>query len=69
MKPPTKTGTVRRYERRYGFIKVDGAPVDLFFHRGSLVDDADPVIGDRVSFHVGEIRNGRPRAEQVRILP
>jgi cold shock CspA family protein len=69
MRPPTKTGTVRMFKEKFGFIKADGGPYDLFFHRGNLINDAtNPAIGDRVSFVVGDIRNGRPRAENVKVL-
>jgi cold shock CspA family protein len=67
---PVRTGTVRMYAKKFGFIKPDGAPYDLFFHRGNLVNGkASPAIGDRVSFSVsGETRKGRPRAENVKVL-
>jgi cold shock CspA family protein len=77
MKSPagkTETGVVRVFllNRRYGFITLDEARHDgcrdVFFHRGTTAPGVDPTRGDRVSFTIGRSRDGRPRAEDVRIL-
>jgi CspA family cold shock protein len=64
-------GTVKFYSelKGFGFIeRADGA--DLFFHVTALPEGADlPGTGDRVSFEVGaNPRDGRPRAEAVRVI-
>ena len=63
------TGTLKTYleARGFGFIKIDGANEDVFFHATSCsgVNPADLQPGDLLSFDLGQ-RDGRPRAENVR---
>lgn len=62
-----KEGTIASLtEKGFGFIKIEGAEKDLFFHMNDLVDVKfdDLRVGDKVSFEVGESPKG-PHAAQV----
>ena len=62
------TGILKVYlePRGFGFIKIDGANEDVFFHASSCgINPADLQPGDLLSFDLGQ-RDGRPRAENVR---
>jgi len=54
-------------DKGFGFIKIEGAAKDLFFHSNELIDVAFDSLqkGDKVSFEVGEGPKG-PHATQVR---
>jgi len=40
-------------EKRFGFIRPDEGPPDLFFHASDMIGgDADVAYGDRVTFQV-----------------
>jgi len=60
-----QTGTViKKNERGFGFIKVDGAPEgskDLFFHSNELqnVTFEELQEGDKVSFTIGDSPKGQ----------
>jgi cold shock CspA family protein len=69
MADQTRTGTVKFFtDRGFGFIVQDGGAGEVFFHASQLVGDEEPNAQDRVSFTIGNGRDGRPRAEHVRIL-
>ena len=62
-------GTIRRLmERGYGFIKGEEEE-DLFFHRNDLqvVEYGSLREGQQVEFKVGQGRDGRQKAFNVRI--
>ena len=65
-----KNGTViKKNEKGFGFIKVDGAPEgakDLFFHSNDLANITFDELqeGDRVSFTIGDSPKG-PKGEGV----
>ena len=65
-----QTGTVvKKNEKGFGFIKVDGSPEgskDLFFHMNELANISFDELqeGDKVSFEVGESPKG-PNALKV----
>jgi CspA family cold shock protein len=62
-------GTIRRLiDGSYGFIKGERGE-DLFFHRNDLqgVDYSSLREGLEVEFEVGQGRNGRPQAVNVRL--
>jgi cold shock protein len=54
-------------DKGFGFIKIEGAAKDLFFHSNELIDvQFDSLqVGDAVTFEVGEGPKG-PNATQVR---
>jgi cold shock CspA family protein len=63
------TGAVKFFSAKgFGFIEQDDGGGEVFFHASQLVGDEEPNAADRVSFTIGQGRDGRPRAEQVRIL-
>lgn len=68
------TGVCKFYSavRRFGFVIVDDTAAshpsdELFFHERSIVD-IEPQANDRVTFVIGHDKNGKPRAEHVRII-
>lgn len=54
-------------DKGFGFIKIEGAAKDLFFHSNELIDvQFDTLnVGDKVTFEVGEGPKG-PNATSVR---
>ena len=60
-----QNGTViKKNERGFGFIKVDGAPdgsKDLFFHSNELKNISFDELqeGDKVSFEIGDSPKGQ----------
>ena len=63
-------GTIRRLmERGFGFIKGEGEE-DLFFHRNDLqgVEFGSLREGQEVEFEVGQGRDGRSQAVNVRLV-
>ena len=63
-------GTIRRLvaDRGFGFIKGEGEE-DLFFHRNDLqgVEYGSLREGQDVEFEVGQGRDGRKKATNVRL--
>jgi cold shock protein len=62
-------GIVRRFcaERGFGFIAADDGS-DIFFHCSAILSSATPRVDQRVSYDVGASKDGRPRAERVRLI-
>ncbi len=63
-----KEGTIAGLtDKGFGFIHIEGAEKDLFFHSNELIDIAFDSLqqGDRVQFEVEESPKG-PRAVRVR---
>jgi len=63
-----QTGTIAGLtDKGFGFIKIEGAEKDLFFHSNELIDvQFDSLqVGDSVTFEVGEGPKGK-HATQVR---
>ena len=65
------TGVLKRWfsDRGFGFIEVGGGHDDVFVGERTLRDAGahEPREGMRLSFVVGEGRDGRKRAEDVEI--
>ena len=62
-------GTIRRLmDRGFGFIKTE-QDTDLFFHRNELegVEFHNLHEGQEVEFETGRGRDGRPKADKVRL--
>jgi CspA family cold shock protein len=62
-----QTGTIAGLtDKGFGFIKIEGAAKDLFFHSNELVNVAfdDLQVGDKMSFEVAEGPKG-PNATNV----
>jgi len=62
-------GTIKRLmERGFGFIKGEGEE-DLFFHHNDLqgVDFGSLTEGQEIEFEVGQGRDGRKQAVNVRL--
>lgn len=62
-----QTGTIAGLtDKGFGFIKIEGADKDLFFHSNELVNVAfdDLQVGDKMSFEVAEGPKG-PNATNV----
>ena len=55
-------------EKSYGFIQAEDYSVDVVFMHLSDCRYSDPKPGDHVEFAEGEIRDGRVRAEDVRLI-
>lgn len=64
------TGSIKFYSdaKGFGFIVVDGAEADMFFHISAWPEDLEAlhIPGQRVKFEEGvSPRTGRPQAEKV----
>ena len=56
-------------ERFFGFITRADKNDSLFFHGRDLVDQVNlPIPGDLVTFEVGQGRDGRTAARNVRVM-
>jgi uncharacterized membrane protein YsdA (DUF1294 family)/cold shock CspA family protein len=63
-----RQGTLVTWEddRGFGFIEVDGSSERIFVHIKSIAEiSTRPRSGDRLSFVVGQGRDGRPAAREV----
>jgi uncharacterized membrane protein YsdA (DUF1294 family)/cold shock CspA family protein len=64
-------GTVTKWDddRGFGFVRIEGNPSDVFLHISALGDTRRrPLVGDQVSFDLGQDNQGRLRAEQAFFL-
>jgi cold shock CspA family protein len=62
-------GTVMRYmaQKKFGFIKQEGIPVDIFFHHSDVVGGAKVTPGQSVRFSLDKDKSGRLVAKSVEI--
>ena len=65
--PKTGTLTSWRGQLNFGYLRIDGEPVDIFIHRGSMA--GSPRIGRRYEFEVGFDEHGRRHAVSAVPLP
>lgn len=61
-------GTIKVLKEGFGFIETAESNGDVFFHANNLegVDFDDLNEGDTLSFEIGEGRNGKEQANDVR---
>lgn len=61
-------GTVSKWNdaKGFGFIQTDDGQ-QLFFHISSVQGGRRPRLNERVSYHLGQDAQGRPRATQVQL--
>jgi CspA family cold shock protein len=66
------TGSIKKLcgERGFGFLSLDYGNDDVFFHASNVTGTSfdDLREGDQVSFIIGEGRDRRPTAHDVRLL-
>ncbi len=64
-----KTGTLTswRGEQNFGYLRIDGEPVDIFIHRNMMA--GSPRIGRRYEFEIGFDEEGRRHAVSAVPLP
>lgn len=62
-----KTGTVKTFKGRFGFIVRDDNRRDIFFHISELRGTESVQVGDRVVFTIGEGRDKGEAAKDVRL--
>ncbi len=70
IKEEAKVGSIVSWGGKFGFIKHEAFPNNVFFHRGQLsADDAERLmIGSTVRFEAGEGDDGRIRAQTIKVL-
>jgi CspA family cold shock protein len=66
-------GTIKKLvmDRGFGFIAPEGGGSDIFFHCSSLPQKGDfdgLTEGLKVEFDKGDGKNGRPKAENVKVM-
>lgn len=61
-------GKVKNYntDKGFGFLQTDDG--DLFFHISQVVDRGEVQVGERFEFQLGEGRDGRPAAVNLRVV-
>lgn len=62
-----RTGTVKKFEATYGFIKPDSGGEDIFVHKSQLASGLTSLSsGQRVTYEIGQSCKG-PEARNVRL--
>jgi len=64
-----KEGTVKWFDKGYGFITPDNEEKDVFVHFSDIVSEGFKSLkeGERVSFEIGEGLKG-PQAKNVNVI-
>jgi cold shock protein len=72
MKSPMLTGIIKTWNdaRGFGFISRDDRERDVFVHVNARADGLKEPLhpGTRVEFEIGEGRDGRAAAKNVRVI-
>jgi CspA family cold shock protein len=62
------TGKVKFFDQKKGFgFITDASGKDVFMHIGDVHGDFEPLKDDRVTYSIGQAKDGRPKAVDVRI--
>lgn len=62
-------GTIKALRDGFGFVTMEGAEKDMFFHANNLdgVEFNDLQMGQELEYELGEGRDGRQQAIEVRL--
>jgi len=62
-------GTIKVLKNGFGFIKSEDTAEDVFFHLSNLdgVEFDDLAVDNEVSFEIGEGKNGKDQAINVKL--
>jgi cold shock CspA family protein len=63
-------GIIKVLKEGFGFISSEGAEGDTFFHANNLIDvEFNSLnVGDELDFEIGEGKNGKQQAIDVRLV-
>jgi len=63
-------GIIKALREGFGFVTMEGSDKDMFFHANNLVDVEfnDLQMGQTLSYELGEGRDGRQQAIDVRLV-
>ena len=63
-------GTIKALRDGFGFVTMEGSDKDMFFHANNLVDVEfnDLEMGQTLSYELGEGRDGRQQAIDVKLV-
>ncbi len=63
-------GTIKALRDGFGFVTMEGADKDMFFHANNLegVEFNDLQMGQTLSYELGEGRDGRQQAVNVQLV-
>lgn len=63
-------GTIKALRDGFGFVTMEGAEKDMFFHANNLegVEFNDLQMGQTLSYELGEGRDGRQQAINVQLV-
>jgi CspA family cold shock protein len=63
-------GTIKALRDGFGFVTMEGAEKDMFFHANNLegTEFNDLEMGQTLSYELGEGRDGRQQAVNVQLV-
>jgi cold shock CspA family protein len=61
-------GRIVSFLASYGFIQPNACAKRVFFHVSDLTGDIHPVLGDAVTYAVGEDQQGRTKAIEINLF-